>query len=187
MPPPHLMVTPKKGELPKGSTSTETGKKKRVITKPANSHMPPPHLMVTPKKGELSKGTPGDSGNVLFGYKDSWACTIHNIIDHKHDARLMRRQASCSVTKTWNLEDEYEEVKVIVKNSGLWPAVESSNIEHDRVTVFAFCERFYGETDTMLFPFGEMAITPDDAHQILGLEVPRPKKLLTSLTLHRQL
>lgn len=83
----------------------------------------------------------------------------------------MRRQASCSMTNTWNLEDECEEVKVIVKNSGLWPAVDSSNIEHDRVTVSAFCERFYGETDTMLFPFSEMTITPDDAHQILGLEV----------------
>lgn len=60
---------------------------------------------------------------------------------------------------------------MIVRNSGLWHAVESSNIEHDRFTVSAFCERFYGNTDTMLFPFGEMAITPDDAHQILGLEV----------------
>lgn len=83
----------------------------------------------------------------------------------------MRRQASCSVTNTWDLDKECEEVNVIVKNSGLWPAVESSNIEHDKVTVSAFCERFYRETDTMLFPFGEMATTPDDAQQILGLEV----------------
>ncbi|XP_026406637.1 protein MAIN-LIKE 1-like [Papaver somniferum] len=126
--------------------------------------------MVRLGPGEPPKGTPADGGNVLFGYKDSWACQIHNTFDHKHAIRLMRRQTSCSMTKNWDLEDECEEVKLIVKNSGLWTAVESSNIEHYRVTLYAFCERFYGETDTMLFPFREMAITPNDAHQILGLE-----------------
>ncbi|RZC93936.1 hypothetical protein C5167_016629 [Papaver somniferum] len=133
--------------------------------------MPAPHLMVALKKGERPRGTPRDGGEVLFGYKDSWACTIHNIIEHKHVVRLLRRQASCLVTKTWDLDLECEEVKVTVKNSGLWPVVESSNIDHDRVAVSAFCERFYGETNTMLFSFGEIAIIPDDAHQILGLEV----------------
>ncbi|XP_026400274.1 uncharacterized protein LOC113296155 [Papaver somniferum] len=55
--------------------------------------------------------------------------------DHRHAVRLMRHQASCSMTSTWDLDKECEEVKVIVKNSGLWHAVESLNIEHDKVTI----------------------------------------------------
>ncbi|RZC52055.1 hypothetical protein C5167_020484 [Papaver somniferum] len=31
--------------------------------------------------------------------------------DHKHAVRILRRQASCSVTKTWDLDLECEEVK----------------------------------------------------------------------------
>ncbi|XP_026452180.1 protein MAIN-LIKE 1-like [Papaver somniferum] len=133
--------------------------------------MPSAHLKVKLRPVEAKKGTPKDGGNVLFGYKDYWACEIQNTIDHKHAIRLLRRQTSCSMNKTWSLDEECEEVQVIVKKSRLWPAVESSNIAYDRVTVSAFGERFYGETYTMLFPFGEIAITPDDSHQILGLEV----------------
>ncbi|XP_026410970.1 uncharacterized protein LOC113306226 [Papaver somniferum] len=69
------------------------------------------------------------------------------------------------------LDKEYDEVKEIVKNSGLWPAVKSAVIEYDKVTISVFYEWFYGMTDTMLFPSGEMALTPDGAHQIIFLEV----------------
>ncbi|XP_026428336.1 protein MAIN-LIKE 2-like [Papaver somniferum] len=75
------------------------------------------------------------------------------------------------MTTLWPLEKLCEEVKAIVKNSGLWPAMESSIVEYDKVTVSALCERFYGETNTTLFPFSEMVVTPDDALQILCLEV----------------
>lgn len=41
----------------------------------------------------------------------------------------------------------------------------------DAVTVTAFAERFYPETDTFHLPFGEMAITPDDCFRITALPI----------------
>lgn len=62
-------------------------------------------------------------------------------------------------------------MKAIVENSCLLPALDNSVIPYDIETISAFCERYYGETDTMHFPFGEMGIIPDDAGEILDLAV----------------
>ncbi|XP_026397584.1 protein MAINTENANCE OF MERISTEMS-like [Papaver somniferum] len=71
----------------------------------------------------------------------------------------------------WPIEGECARVREIVEKSGLYVAVENSVITYDKVAVSCFTERFYGETDTFLFPFGEMAVIPDDAGHILGLQV----------------
>lgn len=73
--------------------------------------------------------------------------------------------------RKWAFEKECEGVKKIIKASGLYGAVENSVVNYDVETVSAMCERYYPERDTMLFPFGEMAIIPDDAQQILKLSI----------------
>lgn len=54
--------------------------------------------------------------------------------------------------------------------SGLLPAV-LNYVDYDVVPVNCFVEIFYGETDTMQFPCGDMTFIPDDAQQILGFDV----------------
>ena len=68
------------------------------------------------------------------------------------------------------MESECPAVQRIVKESGLYPAIENY-VATDTVTANCFLERFYAETDTMHFPFGEMAIIPDDVQRIIGLKV----------------
>ncbi|XP_026410472.1 protein MAINTENANCE OF MERISTEMS-like [Papaver somniferum] len=71
----------------------------------------------------------------------------------------------------WPQEGECTRVRNYVENSGFYNAVVNSVIVYDKVAVSSFCERYYGEVDTFQLPFGEMALTPDDAYQILGLQV----------------
>ncbi|XP_026397952.1 protein MAINTENANCE OF MERISTEMS-like [Papaver somniferum] len=103
---------------------------------------------------------------LLFGYKDSWAHVIYKTYDHEDAVCIFRHQSMPS----WDLENECQGVKDVVEASGLLPAV-LSYVDYDVVTVNCFSERFYGETDTMHFPCGEMTIIPDDAKQILVLDV----------------
>ncbi|XP_026428242.1 protein MAINTENANCE OF MERISTEMS-like [Papaver somniferum] len=73
--------------------------------------------------------------------------------------------------KKWPLEGECARVRDIVENSGLYVAVQNSVIAYDKAAVSCFTERFYGEVDAFQFPFGEMALIPEDAEKILGLQV----------------
>ncbi|XP_026390218.1 protein MAINTENANCE OF MERISTEMS-like [Papaver somniferum] len=91
--------------------------------------------------------------------------------DHKNDVRLFRRQSSYAKMSLWELKDECERVKDIIEKFALYTVVVNSVISYDKVAVSSFRERFYGETHTFQFPFGEMALIPDDADQILGLPV----------------
>ncbi|RZC69473.1 hypothetical protein C5167_032577 [Papaver somniferum] len=134
-------------------------------------HIPARNFLLEPLRGGKARGEPRDGCEVLFGYKGSWACTIYETIDHKNAVRLFRRQSSYAKMSLWDLKDECESVKEIIENSALYTAVVNSVIAYDKVAVSSFSERFYGETHTFFFPFGEMALTPDDADQILGLPV----------------
>ncbi|XP_026436215.1 protein MAIN-LIKE 1-like [Papaver somniferum] len=71
----------------------------------------------------------------------------------------------------WLLEGECARVREIVENSGLYVAVENSVSAYDKSAVSCFCDRYYGEVDTLQFPFGEMSLIPEDAEKILGLQV----------------
>ncbi|XP_026459432.1 uncharacterized protein LOC113360101 [Papaver somniferum] len=92
-------------------------------------------------------------------------------LDHKDAARLFRHQSSFKKMELWPLEGECARVRDLVENSGLYNVVLNSVISYDKVAVSSFCERYYAEVDTFQLPFGEMAITPDGAEQILGLQV----------------
>ncbi|XP_026450890.1 protein MAIN-LIKE 1-like [Papaver somniferum] len=91
--------------------------------------------------------------------------------DHKNATCLFRHQSSYAKMKKWPLKGECPRVREIIENSGLYAAVENSVIAYDNAAVSCFCERYYGEVDTFQFPFGEMALIPEDARQILGLQV----------------
>lgn len=83
--------------------------------------------------------------------------------------RILKPVSSAGKMKLWPKEDLCSGALAHVEASGLLPAVENSMIDHDRVFISALLERFYGETDTMHMPCGEMAITPEDAHVITKL------------------
>ncbi|XP_026396207.1 protein MAIN-LIKE 1-like [Papaver somniferum] len=131
----------------------------------------------TPKpKKEIARsgkprGEPRDGCEVLIGYPGSWDHTIYETIDHKNAAHLFRHQSSFNKMKMWSLEGECARVREYVENSGLYNVVVNYVITYDKVAVSSFCERYYGEVDTFQLPFCEMAVTPDDAEQILGMQV----------------
>ncbi|XP_026456438.1 protein MAINTENANCE OF MERISTEMS-like [Papaver somniferum] len=129
--------------------------------------------MLPPLRGGKLRGEPRDGGKVLFGYPGSWAHCISETIDHKDVALLFRHQSSFKKMELWLIEGECARVRDLVENSGLYNAVLNSVIAYDKVAVSSFCERYHAEVDTFQLPFGEMAITPDDAKQILGLQVER--------------
>ncbi|XP_026399938.1 nacrein-like protein M [Papaver somniferum] len=91
--------------------------------------------------------------------------------DHKKAVRLFRRQSSYVKMNMWPLEGECARVKEIVENSGLYNVVLNSVVAYDKVAISSLYERYYGEVDTFKFPFGEMALTPNNADHILGLQV----------------
>lgn len=146
-------------------------KKKSGPNAPRSRHIPAQHLQLERLRGGKARGEPKDVCEFLFGYKSSWARTIYEIIDHKNVTRLFRRQSSYVIMSKWPLEGECARVREIVEKSGLYAGVEKSIIMYDKVEVSCFTERFYGETDTFLFLFGKMAVTPDDAEHILGLQM----------------
>lgn len=86
--------------------------------------------------------------------------------------RVGERPENPKALEAWLASGEAPQVVEIVKNSGLYPAIAStSTIGYDKPLVSAFVERYYAETDSMHFHFGEMTITPDDAHEITGLSI----------------
>ncbi|KAI3887839.1 hypothetical protein MKX03_015472 [Papaver bracteatum] len=119
--------------------------------------------MLSPLRSGKARGQPRDGGKVLFGYPGSWPRTIYETIDHKNVARLFRHQSSFKKMELWPLEGECERVRDYVENYGLYNAVVISIIAYDKVAVSSFYERYYAEVDTFQLPFGEMALTPDDA------------------------
>ncbi|RZC56079.1 hypothetical protein C5167_014925 [Papaver somniferum] len=146
---------------------------KKDVTDIAHSarHVSATHLMLPPLRGGKLRGEPRDGGKVLFGYPGSWAHCISETIDHKDAALLFRYQSSFKKMELWPLEGECARVRDLVENSGLYDVVVNSVIAYDKVAVSSFCERYHAEVDTFQLPFGEMAITPDDAEQTLGLQV----------------
>ncbi|XP_026420408.1 protein MAIN-LIKE 2-like [Papaver somniferum] len=110
-------------------------------------------------------GTPNDGGATLFGYKHSWAAKIYATKDHKDAVRVIKRQKASK----WDLSKECAEFQAKVKECVLYKTIELVHADFDAVAVSAFLERHYPETYTMHLPFGEMAITPDDFHNITGL------------------
>ncbi|XP_026377920.1 ABC transporter F family member 4-like [Papaver somniferum] len=124
------------------------------------------------------KGIPGDGGNVLWGYKGSWAGVVYNTIDHKHVVRLMKPVTSVSKMRQWPLIadestiGEVPKVVDLVNSTGLLPAVNNlGHLDYDIPFCSAFVKRYYAETDTLHLPFGEMTITPNDAKFITGLRI----------------
>lgn len=79
----------------------------------------------------------------------------------------MKRQKN----KVWNIENECDEVRLAVFDCVLWNGIQHAHQKFDAVTVTAFAERAYPETDTFHLPFGEMAITPDDCFRITALPI----------------
>ncbi|XP_026459689.1 protein MAINTENANCE OF MERISTEMS-like [Papaver somniferum] len=67
---------------------------------------------------------------------------------------------------------EVSEVVDLVNSTGLLSVVNNlGHLTYDRPLCSAFAERYYGETDTLHLPFGEMTITPNDAKFITGLSI----------------
>ncbi|XP_026398865.1 protein MAINTENANCE OF MERISTEMS-like [Papaver somniferum] len=151
--------------------SVKRVKKDETDIAPSARHVPATHLMLPPLRGGKLRGEPRDGGKVLFGYPGSWAHCISETIDHKDVARLFRHQSSFKKMEFWPLEGECARVRDLVENSGLYNVVVNYVIVYEKVAVFGFCERYHSEVDTFQLHFGEMAITPDDAEQILGLQV----------------
>ncbi|XP_026384170.1 secreted acidic protein 1A-like [Papaver somniferum] len=60
--------------------------------------------------------------------------------------------------------------------NGLYDGVQNSVIAYDKDAISCFTEGFYGEVDAFQFPFGEMALIPEDAEQIIGLQVEGKSK-----------
>ncbi|XP_026410925.1 protein MAINTENANCE OF MERISTEMS-like [Papaver somniferum] len=145
--------------------------KKKVPNAPSARHIPPTHLHLTRLPGGKSRGKPKYGGKVLFGYDSSWARTIYETIDHKNATRLFRHQSSYAKMKKWPMEGECARVRDIVENSGSDASIQNSVIAYDKAAISCFTERFYGEVDAFQFPFGEMALIPEDAEQILELQV----------------
>lgn len=71
----------------------------------------------------------------------------------------------------WILDDEPEFVIDLVKKSGLYNIIKYLKKWIDVTLISTFVERWYPETNTFHFPFGEMTITLDDVHHILGILV----------------
>ncbi|XP_026378493.1 protein MAINTENANCE OF MERISTEMS-like [Papaver somniferum] len=113
----------------------------------------------------LPHGLPEDGGRVLIGYKESWVKKIYETLDHRDTVRVLRHQSATH----WDILKEAPGVVALVQGSGLWPAIFYAQEEFDAVTNSAFCERFCPETYTFHLRFGEMEITPNDAHKISGL------------------
>ncbi|XP_026433843.1 protein MAIN-LIKE 1-like [Papaver somniferum] len=123
-------------------------------------------------------GIPGDGGNVLWGYKGSWVGVVYNTIDHKHVVRLVKPGTSVNMMTIWLLIDdelskgEVPEVVDLVNSTGFLSVVNNlGHLGYGRPLCSTFAERYYGETDTLHLPFGEMTITPNDAKFITGLSI----------------
>ncbi|XP_026415832.1 uncharacterized protein LOC113311201 [Papaver somniferum] len=126
------------------------------------------------QEGGKSSGTKKDKRGVQGKKKDISKKATHLFPDylkfHQDIVRLLK-PAPKKKTLEWPLSGECERFKMIIHHSGLYPVVENSLLEHDRVAIYAFLERLCPETDTFHMPFGEMTITPDDIVQILNLPV----------------
>ncbi|RZC52929.1 hypothetical protein C5167_021349 [Papaver somniferum] len=145
-------------------------------TKVKGSHLPHIDDMIPDLNNGKIWGATVEDTEHLFGYKDSWARTIYQTYDHTKAVRVCRNQ----VATHWDLSKEHDEVQAIVKDSGLYPLVENY-VKPYIVTANCFVERYHAETDTMHFPFGEMTFIPEDARNILGLEVSRTKTIKLTL------
>ncbi|RZC60202.1 hypothetical protein C5167_021948 [Papaver somniferum] len=86
-------------------------------------------------------------------------------MDHKDAIRVIKRQKASK----WDPSKECAEFQAKVKECVLYKAIELAHADFDPVAVSAFLERHYPDTYTMYLPFGEMAITPDDFHNITDL------------------
>ncbi|KAI3961155.1 hypothetical protein MKX01_035741, partial [Papaver californicum] len=150
-----------------GGGDEEAGKPKA----PSGRHTPSTRLLMGPDRNGKARSLPLDGGKVLFAYLGSWAHTICDTIDHTNATYLFKHQSSYVKMMFCPLEGECARVRALIKNSGLYPNVQNSIIDYDRVVISCFRERFYPEIDCFRFPFGEMALTPHDAENILGLQV----------------
>ncbi|XP_026451318.1 uncharacterized protein LOC113351575 [Papaver somniferum] len=159
-------------EQVQGGDVQEQGKKKDVPKKKKGDHMPDPEKMFLRGPKDPVYGSPGDGGQMLWGYNDSWA-----VVDHKDVVRLMKPETSVSMMRQWLLEGiestvgEVPEVVDLFNSMGLIPAIENLDLGYDRPLCSAFAERYYGETDTLHLPFGELTITPHYAKFITGLSI----------------
>ncbi|XP_026459966.1 uncharacterized protein LOC113360709 [Papaver somniferum] len=72
------------------------GKKKEVPNKKKGDHRTDELKMFARGPDDSPLGIPADGGNVLWGYKGSWADIVYNTIDHKHVVRLMKPGTSVS-------------------------------------------------------------------------------------------
>ncbi|XP_026384455.1 uncharacterized protein LOC113280032 [Papaver somniferum] len=154
------------------------GQKKEVPKKKKGDHMPDDLKMLARGPDDPPLGIPTDGGNLLWGYKGSWAGVVYNTTDHKHVVRLMNPGTSVSKMRQRPLIDdelirgEVPEVVDLVNSTGLLSVVNNLvHLTYDRPLCSAFAERYYGETDTLHLPFGEMTITPNGAKFITGLSI----------------
>ncbi|XP_026384315.1 uncharacterized protein LOC113279884 [Papaver somniferum] len=147
-------------EIEEEKDAKEKGKKKEGPKKKKGDHMPDPLKMFARGPDDPPLGIPGDGGK-----------------DHKDVVRIMKLGTSVSMIRKWPLEGiettvgEVPEVIDLVNYTGLLPAVENLDLGYDRPLCSAFAERYYGETDTLHLPFGEMTITPNDVKLITCLSI----------------
>ncbi|KAJ6801691.1 ribonuclease 3-like protein 2 [Iris pallida] len=72
---------------------------------------------------------------------------------------------------TWRFDQLGEVVKAKIKPTGLQNLAKYAYKTVDNALISAFVERWHPETNTFHLPGGEMTITLDDVHHILGLRV----------------
>ncbi|XP_026452245.1 uncharacterized protein LOC113352663 [Papaver somniferum] len=73
--------------------------------------------------------------------------------------------------KIWSIDNECDEVRFAVFDCVLWNEIQHAHQKFDDVTVTAFAERAYPETDTFYLPFAEMEITLNDCFRITALPI----------------
>nr|XP_012568992.1 protein MAIN-LIKE 1-like [Cicer arietinum] len=64
-----------------------------------------------------------------------------------------------------------EEVKELVKSSGLYPLLKCSYEMIDKGLIYAFVERWHRDTNNFHLPIGEMTITLDDVSSLLHIPI----------------
>lgn len=165
---------PPKSQIPKPKLVKQHKRSKKVIAASCSQNLDaqeedPLRSVSTPNVEVVvgNKGAPQDL-SLLVTYDSHIASRIWT--GEKPSKQLHVKNHS-KTHNEWNLESSCQKIKDVVENIGLTQLVQNVHVKVDDALCSAFLERFYPETNTFHFSFGEMTITADDISNILGLRM----------------
>lgn len=131
-------------------------------------------LLITYKDHIASRIWNGEVTCNLICVETQLFCSIYLVVIHiilfmQTPSRMLSVHNHSRTHKEWKIEHDF--LKDLLRKTGLIHIAENFHTKFDEALCSAFVERFYPETNTFHFSFGEMTITLLDLSKILGLKI----------------